>query len=182
MAMSPKSKAFGITGGILLALDFLSKEWVLGNLAFADRIEVVDGFFYITHVRNPGAAFSLFADAPEQLRMFFFVGISLLAIGIIASFYRQLAPGDRLPAFALGAILGGASGNLLDRVFRGGEVVDFLHFRLWSGYSWPDFNLADTFIVVGVALLILELLVSEGEDRSGDAAADGPAPNDARRA
>jgi len=74
----------------------------------------------------------------------------------------------------LGAILGGATGNLVDRVFRGGEVVDFLHFRLWSGYSWPDFNLADSFIVVGVGLLILELLVSEGEDRSADAEASPP--------
>jgi signal peptidase II len=182
MAISAKAKAFGITSAILLLLDYTSKEWVLTNLSFADRIEVIDGFFYITHVRNPGAAFSLFADAPERLRMFFFVGISLLAVGIIASFYRQLAPGDRLPAFALGSILGGAGGNLTDRVFRGGEVVDFLHFRLWSGYSWPDFNLADTFIVVGVALLILELLVSEGQDRSGEITSDGPTSGDARRA
>lgn len=165
--MSAKSKVFVITGAVGLLLDWLSKTWVLNNLSFADRIAVVDGFFYITHVRNPGAAFSLFADAPENVRMFFFVGVSLLAIGIIFSFYRQLAPGDRLPAFALGSILGGAAGNLIDRVFRGGEVVDFLHFRLWSGYSWPDFNLADTLIVVGVGLLILELLVTEGEDRSG---------------
>lgn len=165
--MSPKSKVFGATAATALLLDWLSKSWVLQNLSFADRIAVVDGFFYITHVRNPGAAFSLFADAPEGIRMFFFVGVSLLAIGIIFSFYRQLAPGDRMPAFALGSILGGAGGNLIDRVFRGGEVVDFLHFRLWSGYTWPDFNLADTFIVIGVGLLILELLVSEGEDRSG---------------
>jgi signal peptidase II len=120
------------------------------------------------------------------LRLFFFVGISLLALGIIFSFFRQLAPGDRFPAFALGSILGGAAGNLVDRVFRGGEVVDFLQFRLWSGYTWPDFNLADTFIVVGVALLILELLVSEGEDRTGEADPDAPddpsGPKDAHRA
>jgi signal peptidase II len=172
MALPAKAKAFGITSAVLLLLDYLSKEWVLSNLSFADRIEVIDGFFFITHVRNPGAAFSLFADAPERLRMFFFVGISLLAIGIIASFYRQLAPGDRLPAFALGAILGGASGNLLDRVFRGGEVVDFLHFRLWGDWSWPDFNFADTFIVCGVALLVLELFATEGEGRADPARTD----------
>jgi len=179
--MSPKLKVFAITTVVLLALDYLSKQWVLTNLAFADRMTVIEGFFYITHVRNPGAAFSLFADAPANLRMFFFVGISLVAIGIIGSFFRQLAPGDRLPAFALGSILGGAAGNLMDRVFRDGEVVDFLHFRLWSGYAWPDFNLADTFIVVGVGLLILELLVSEGEDRSGAAPRDASSPEDAHR-
>ena len=174
--MSAKSKIFVITAAVFLTLDYLTKAWILSNLAYADRIAVIDGFFYIPHVRNPGAAFSLFASAPSGVRLFFFVGIALLAIAIIFSFYRQLAPGDRLPAFALGSILGGAGGNLLDRVFRGGEVVDFLHFRLWSGYSWPDFNLADTFIVVGVSLLILELLVSEGADRSADS---GDVPSDA---
>ena len=65
----------------------------------------------------------------------------------------------------MGLILGGALGNLFDRI-RFGEVVDFLHFRLWAGYSWPDFNLADSFIVVGVALLLLELLAAEGESRA----------------
>jgi signal peptidase II len=176
MALSPKTKVFASTGVVALVLDLATKTWILTHLSFADRIEVIEGFFYLTHVRNPGAAFSMFATAPEQFRMFFFVGISLLALGIIFSFFRQLAPGDRFPAFALGSILGGAAGNLVDRVFRGGEVVDFLHFRLWRGYEWPDFNLADTFIVVGVGLLILELLVSEGEDRSADA----DAPEDVR--
>ncbi|MBW2314266.1 MAG: signal peptidase II [Deltaproteobacteria bacterium] len=173
-AISPKTKAFVLTASVALALDFATKASVLSRLAYGDRHEVIEGFFYITHVRNPGAAFSMFADAPENIRLFFFVGISLLALAIIFSFFRQLAPGERFPAFALGSILGGAAGNLVDRVFRGGEVVDFLHFRLWSGYSWPDFNLADTFIVVGVALLILELLVTEGEDRTGGAETDTP--------
>ncbi|HKI90666.1 MAG TPA: signal peptidase II [Gaiellaceae bacterium] len=171
-SVSPKTLTFFATAVGALALDFASKTAVLSTLAYGDRVEVIEGFFYVTHVRNPGAAFSMFATAPEGLRLFFFVGISLLALGIIFSFFRQLAPGERFPAFALGSILGGAAGNLVDRVFRGGEVVDFLHFRLWSGYSWPDFNLADTFIVVGVGLLILELLVSEGEDRTADVEAD----------
>jgi signal peptidase II len=181
-APSPKTVTFATTAAVALALDFATKTWVLSSLAFGDRIQVIEGFFYLTHVRNPGAAFSMFATAPENLRLFFFVGISLLALGIIFSFFRQLAPGERFPAFALGSILGGAAGNLVDRVFRGGEVVDFLHFRLWSGYSWPDFNLADTFIVVGVGLLILELLVSEGEDRTGDADSEASDRDAAHRA
>ena len=73
---------------------------------------------------------------------------------------------------ALGLILGGASGNLVDRVTLG-EVVDFLHFRLWKGYSWPDFNLADSFIVVGVAILVLELLATEGESRGRSEGGEG---------
>jgi len=179
-AISPKTKVFAFTALVALAFDYLTKSAVLANLAHGDRREVIEGFFYISHVRNPGAAFSLFATAPENIRLFFFVGITLLALVIIFSFFRQLAPGERFPAFALGSILGGAAGNLVDRVFRGGEVVDFLHFRLWSGYVWPDFNLADSFIVVGVGLLILELLVSEGEDRSGSVDPDASGSNDAQ--
>jgi signal peptidase II len=108
----------------------------------------------------------LFATAPKMLRLTFFIGVAIVAIGIILSFFYQLAPGDRLSGLALGMILGGAVGNLVDRI-RYQEVVDFLHFRLWQGYSWPDFNLADSFIVVGVGLLVLELLVSEGENQAG---------------
>jgi signal peptidase II len=100
--------------------------------------------------------------------------VTLIAIGLIISFLRKLSPGERLSAFALGLILGGAVGNLIDRLVHG-EVIDFLHIRLWAGYSWPDFNLADSFIVVGVALLVLELFASEGEALSED-----PPGSDAR--
>jgi signal peptidase II len=163
--MTPKLRVASIAFGISLALDFASKRLISNWLSYTDRHEIIPGFFYLTHVRNPGAAFGLFADGDATTRLWFFVVVSLLAIGIIISFFRQLAPGDRLHAFALGLILGGAVGNLIDRLWLG-EVVDFLHFKLWGGYSWPDFNFADSFIVVGVALLILELLAAEGETRA----------------
>jgi signal peptidase II len=170
--MSPKLRVALLAFTASLSLDLLTKHLVMRHLAFSDRIEIVDGFFYLTHVRNPGAAFGLFASWPEQWRLGFFIGVSLLALGIVVSFFRKLAPGDRLSSIALGFISGGAVGNLIDRVTRH-EVVDFLHFKLWQGYSWPDFNLADSFIVVGVALLVLELLASEGESRAG---AEGDEP------
>jgi signal peptidase II len=148
----------------VLVLDLVTKIAIDANLSYADKIPVIPGFFYLTHVRNTGAAFGLFSDAPQVYRMVFFISVSLIAVGIIIAFYRKLSPGDRLAALALGLILGGAVGNLIDRIFRQ-EVVDFLHFRLWRGYSWPDFNVADSAIVVGVGLLMLELLASEGEQR-----------------
>ena len=163
--MTPKIRVALAAFGISLPLDQATKHLVNENMSYSDRIEVIEGFFYLTHVRNPGAAFGLFADAEPTLRIGFFLVVSVIAIGIILSFLRQLAPGDRLSAMALGLILGGAVGNLIDRV-RFQEVVDFLHFRLWGGWSWPDFNLADTFIVVGVGILVLELIAAEGEDRA----------------
>ena len=164
--MAPKFRVSLIAFVITLTLDILTKYLINANLTYADRIPVIEGFFYLTHVRNTGAAFGLFRDAPSVIRLTFFIGIAGVAIVIIIQFLRRLAPGDRLSALALGLILGGAVGNLIDRI-RLGEVVDFLHFDLWGGYSWPDFNVADSAIVVGVGLLVLELLASEGEERAG---------------
>ena len=163
--MTPKLRIGLIAFIVSLSIDFVSKRLVSHYLTYTDRQEIIPGFFYLTHVRNPGAAFGLLADGDATYRLWFFVVVSLAAIGIIVSFFRQLAPGDRLHAFALGLILGGAVGNLIDRIWLR-EVVDFLHFKLWRGYTWPDFNFADSFIVVGVGLLVLELLASEGEDRA----------------
>lgn len=163
--MSPKARIFWTTFVIALALDVATKAWVVATIHYGDYITVIDGFFLLTHVRNPGAAFSLLADAEPVFRRVFFIVASSLAVVLILSFYRNLAPGERLSALALGLIQGGAVGNLLDRIFRSGEVVDFLHFRLWQGYSWPDFNVADSVIVVGVLLLVLELFATEGEQR-----------------
>jgi signal peptidase II len=154
---------------VALGLDLFTKHLVETNLHYGDQRAVIEGFFYLTHVRNPGAAFGLFANAPSHVRIVFFVLVALLATGIIFSFFRKLAPGDKLSAFALGMILGGAIGNLVDRI-RYEEVVDFLHFKLWRGYSWPDFNLADSFIVIGVGLVVLEMLATEGESAPSETA------------
>jgi signal peptidase II len=160
--MTTKLRLFLGAAVAALSLDVLSKTWISREIALGDRRPVIEGLFELTHVRNPGAAFSMFASAPEQFRRWFFVLAAFLALAMIVSFFRSLAPRDRLSALALGCILGGASGNLLDRV-RFGEVVDFLHVRLWGGRTWPDFNLADSFIVIGVALLVVELFASESE-------------------
>ncbi len=170
--MTPKLRTALSAFLVALPLDQATKFAVDRHLSYADRVEIVQGFFYLTHVRNTGAAFGLFADGDPTLRLVFFVAISVVAVGIIASFFTKLAPGDRLPSFALGLIMAGAIGNLIDRVWRG-EVIDFLHVRLWRDFSWPDFNVADSCIVVGVGLLLLELLASEGESRAG-ASGDEP--------
>ena len=154
--MTPKTR-IGLAAFVSsLGLDLVTKYLIIQNLSFSDRIPVIDGFFYLTHIR-----------------LTFFVGVACIAIAIIISFFRKLAPGDRLASLALGLILGGAIGNLIDRI-RFQEVVDFLHFRLWAGYTWPDFNVADSCIVVGVGVLVLELLASEGETRAESAASESP--------
>jgi signal peptidase II len=160
--MTPKIRAFLTALGIALPLDVISKEWVIRSIARGELVPVIDGFFYLTHVRNPGAAFSMLANAPDWFRTYFFPAMTIVALALIVSMLRGLAPRDRLAACSLGFLLGGALGNLLDR-FRHGEVIDWAHVLLWNGTSWPDFNFADSFVVVGVALLIYEMFAAEGE-------------------
>jgi len=150
---------------VALPLDQLSKLLIESRLVFGERIAVIDGFFYLTHARNPGAAFGLFASMAEDGRLVGFAIVSLIAIVIIAAFYQRLAPGDRMQSLGLSLVLAGAAGNFIDRIWRG-EVVDFLHLRLWPGYAWPDFNIADVCIILGVVALMTDLLSREAMARS----------------
>jgi len=178
--MTPKLRTLLLTLGCVVPLDQATKAWVATHVppgSMATSIPVIDGFFYITHARNPGAAFGLLVDWRAEWRLLVFIGVATVAAIVILSFYRSLAPGERFNAMALGLILGGSLGNLIDRVVRG-EVIDFLHFRLWGGLTWPDFNVADSCIVMGVGGLIIELLASEGASRAVRKGGSAPAAND----
>ncbi|MBF0400657.1 MAG: signal peptidase II [Magnetococcales bacterium] len=138
-----------LTAVLVFVLDQFSKVYASAELA--DRsIEVLPGFFDLELVHNTGAAFGMFAEFPPLWRSLILVGVALVATVFIMVLLRRT---DRaLDAFALGLVLGGALGNLLDRV-QEGWVVDFIHLH-WHDLSWPVFNLADSAISVGVALLI----------------------------
>jgi len=156
---------FGIAGFSLL-MDQLAKWLVSSSMQLHQSIELVENFFHLTYVRNPGAAFGLLAR--HSLRMPFFIGISLVAtLGIL--WYARRTKGQRLIHLALGLILSGALGNLIDRI-RFGEVIDFLDLH-WYQYHWPAFNIADSAICVGVALLLLDSWREERQKKlSGTAA------------
>jgi signal peptidase II len=156
---------------IALPLDQISKTWIVNNFHYGERLEVIPGFFELTHVRNPGGAFSFFADGPVEQRMAFFIGSTLIAIGLLIVFLVRHEPEARLSPLALGAILGGAIGNLIDRLVYG-EVIDFLDFHLFGGYTWPTFNVADSAIVVGVAVLMVEIFLEKEPEGEAQPATD----------
>jgi signal peptidase II len=138
---------------VVFALDQVSKLVIVRNIRLHETVTVIPGFFSLSHVLNPGAAFSLFggsAYAPKLLPVF--AVVVLIAIFIVL---WRTGKGFTLTNLALAFIMGGAMGNLLDRL-RLGSVIDFLMFKLGS-YYWPDFNVADSAIVVGSLLLIAEL-------------------------
>ena len=146
---------------IVLVLDQLTKWYIRRTVGLYESIVVLDSFFHITHVRNAGGAFSLFAGAPRTVRLPFFLLVSIVAVTALLLFVRRVDPQRRLLLFALGAILGGALGNFVDRMISG-EVTDFLDFH-WHGWYWPAFNVADSFISTGMVILLLYSLFVRDE-------------------
>jgi signal peptidase II len=142
----------------LVALDQLTKWLVVRSIELHDYRTLVEGCLSLSHVRNYGAAFGILADAGLPYQAALFSGLSLAALLAIAVYAYRLPVQARLPQVALSLILGGAIGNLVDRL-RLGYVVDFVHVY-WQHHQWPDFNAADSAITVGVSLLILDILRS----------------------
>jgi signal peptidase II len=142
----------------LVSIDQLTKWLIVRSIELHDYRPLVDGFLSISHVRNYGAAFGIFADADLPYQAALFAALSLAALSAIAVYAYRLPAEARLPQMALALILGGAVGNLIDRL-RLGYVVDFIHVY-WKQHQWPDFNVADSAITVGVSLLILDILRS----------------------
>ncbi len=137
----------------VIVLDHLTKWWVSSSLDYQEAIPVLP-FFSLVLVHNTGAAFSFLADAGGWQRWFFIV-VGVIATVIIVRLLNRHTHETRL-AFALALVLGGALGNVIDRVVLG-HVVDFLYFH-YQGFSWPAFNVADSAISVGAALLIWDSL------------------------
>jgi signal peptidase II len=180
-SLSRKYLYFLVTFAITLPIDQLTKRWIIDRFAYGEMLVVVPDFFNLTHVRNPGGAFSLLVGLPEFWRQAFFLGTGFLAIVLLLVFLRRLVPEERLAAVAIGAVLGGAIGNLTDRVLYG-EVIDFLDFRLFGGYVWPTFNMADCWIVCGVAILMLDIFFEPGEAEDAPNAVPGTSEDHAGEA
>ncbi|MGC1649161.1 MAG: signal peptidase II [Candidatus Sulfotelmatobacter sp.] len=149
---------------LVVLLDRWSKRLVATHIAMYTHIQIVPGFFRITHTENTGAAFSLFADSPSHWKTALLIGFSLIAMVIVSVLLWRQARALTLTGIALSLILGGAVGNLWDRV-ASGRVVDFLLFYVKS-YQWPVFNLADSAIVVGASLLVIEILFHKAADET----------------
>jgi signal peptidase II len=154
--LNPKYRLTVIIGSIVLILDQVTKVLVHGQMALYQSIEIVPNFFHLTYLRNTGAAFGFLAGSRSPLRMAFFLLVSAVAIGCIFYLLKNLRPGQNTFAASLSLILGGAIGNLIDRL-RMGEVVDFLDFH-WYTLHWPAFNVADSAITIGVILLFIQMI------------------------
>ena len=140
----------------IFAVDRLTKRIIESRVSVFDTHTVIPGFFDIVHARNPGAAFSMFADSTSAWRPVFLIGLSLAALALVAIILRNATRLDRPTAIGLSLILGGALGNVFDRITTG-AVTDFLDFYI-GDLHWPAFNVADSAIVIGSCLLLISML------------------------
>jgi signal peptidase II len=149
-----------LISAIVIFLDRLSKEWVTLHIPMGGAIPVVPHFLRISHWLNDGAAFSLFADSasPHTVR-WVLVGFSLVAALAVLVFLVRLGNRFTATTIALALVFAGALGNVHDRIAYG-SVVDFIEVHIFA-YHWPDFNLADSAIVIGACLLLLDSLLTK---------------------
>ena len=158
--MSSRLAAYGLAATVFL-VDRVSKAFIDARVSLWDTYVVVPGLFNIVHTENRGAAFGMFADAETGWRTFFLLGLSLLVLALAAVAlwhpYRS-TPGGRWFRPGLALVLGGALGNIYDRLTHG-SVTDFLDFFI-AGHHWPAFNVADSAITVGAAFLLADMWLS----------------------
>jgi len=143
-----------IGGGIVLG-DQLSKFYIHNAFRLHESKVIIEGFFSLTYIRNPGAAFGLFAEHNAGFRSVFFAVVSVIALCLLAYFFWETPKEETLGLVAISLLFGGAVGNMIDR-FRLGEVIDFLDFYIGQSH-WPAFNVADSAITVGISLLLFHV-------------------------
>ena len=142
----------------VVGLDQATKALLVRSIELHDSVPLVDGWLSLSRVHNRGAAFGLLSDWDLPQQPWLLSLLSIAALIAIAVYFVRLPATARLPRFALALVLGGAIGNLIDRV-RLGYVVDFIR-AYWRQHQWPDFNLADSAITIGVTLLVFDILRS----------------------
>jgi signal peptidase II len=143
--------------GAIVALDQLTKMYIHTQYRVGESTTIIEGFFNITSVRNPGAAFGFLAESHPEFRNIFFLLIPPIALLVILSVLRSVPDNDKFQIFGLSLVFGGAIGNYIDRLrFR--YVIDFLDIHYKEVYTWPAFNVADMAIVSGIGILVLLMI------------------------
>jgi signal peptidase II len=164
--MNPRYRPFLMAGAIVL-LDRVTKWWIENRVSEYDAFTVIPRFFQIVHTRNRGIAFGLFNDGAAEGTSVVLIVLSLAILGFVGSmlwhYSAQLGREHWTLRYGLGAILGGAVGNIHDRIVFG-SVTDFLDF-FWGAQHFPAFNVADSAITCGAGLLLLNLLAAPKEGR-----------------
>ena len=159
--------------GTIISLDQLTKHLVTQRFRLGESLQIIAGFFNLTYVHNPGAAFGLLARTDASFRIPFFIIVPILALGIIFYVFRNVEDRDLKLSTALSLVIGGAFGNLIDRATYN-HVIDFLDFHWNYQIHFPTFNIADIAICLGVGFLILDILQKDKASKKMDKSSSQP--------
>lgn len=153
-----------VIAALVLLLDRATKWMVAEKIALYDSVPVIPGFFRLTHVQNRGAAFGIFDESPSEWKVWMLIIFSLAALVIVTVLLWKNSFALTATGVALSLVLGGAAGNLWDRMVAG-RVTDFLLFYIGQ-HIWPAFNVADSAIVCGALLLVAEILFAKNAEQT----------------
>ncbi len=158
MVSSVKAKYIKLVciAGLIVIIDQITKAVIINRFLLYESVSVIPGFFSITYIQNPGGAFGFLSDGGTVLRHIIFIGFSFFAICLLFYFYKTTPATLPILSAGFALILGGAAGNLIDRI-RFGKVVDFLDFYI-GRLHWPAFNIADSAVSVGMVIFLYHIL------------------------
>jgi signal peptidase II len=157
--MNKKAFYLGLIAA-LVVLDQVTKTIIARNIGLYSSVNVFPGFFDLVHVRNKGAIFGFFSRSGNSVIFVILTAASLAALALVVYYFIKTPATEKLMSSSLALIMAGAIGNQSDRIFRG-HVIDFLDFNFW-GWHWPSFNVADSCISIGAALLIFIFFFKRG--------------------
>jgi signal peptidase II len=175
------TRLFVIVVAVSVFLDQVTKYMARDAMRLRERIEIIPGFFNLTHQENPGAAWGILGD--NEYRLVFFSIITLVAFVVIIGYFRKLKSHERILAWGLSLIFSGAAGNFIDRMSPRHTVTDFLDFyasgsaaplvrKVLGSAHWPAFNVADACISTGVTLFVVHILFLEGRHTADSSASE----------
>jgi signal peptidase II len=156
---------------LIVGADHITK-WLASAMLIERPIEIIPGYLRLSLVHNPGVAFGLFAGEGSAWKPYFLGALAVVALVAIFLYGRHMPSDRHLLHWALAVTAGGIIGNFLDRIFHG-YVIDFVEFHIHESFFWPNFNVADSCITIGIALLLIDTVRNPGVEDAGEPTRDG---------
>ena len=161
-----------LTALLILVIDQITKWIACKNLISGSGVEIIEGYLRLSYTHNTGVAFGLFNDFDSVWKPYVLGAMAIVAVIIIYFYGRNSSPDRKLLQWALAIIMGGILGNFVDRILNG-YVIDFIEFHIHEAFYWPSFNVADSAITVGIALLLIDTVKNPvKEEVDGQSAVD----------
>jgi signal peptidase II len=148
---------------LIVILDHVTKLMVRSRLGYDRVLEIIPGYLRFSYLNNTGVAFGFFDKVESVWKPYILGAMAVIALGIILYYSSRMPPDRKLLQLALAVVMGGIAGNFLDRIIRG-YVIDFIEFHIRDKFYWPSFNIADSAITVGIALLLIDALIHPAND------------------